>query len=104
MAAWGQTRAQRAQSMQMDGSQIGISAARLRLSHRAVPVGKVPSTGMALTGSRSPSPASIVAVTRRTKSGASAGTRGGRQRARLDGLRVPVAEPTGGHLEAGQGR
>ncbi len=40
MAAWGQTRAQRAQSMQMSGSQIGISAAMLRFSHLVVPVGK----------------------------------------------------------------
>jgi hypothetical protein len=36
----------------------------LRFSHLVVPVGKVPSTGMALTGSRSPLPAMIIAVTR----------------------------------------
>ena len=75
IAAWGQTSAQRAQSMQISGSQIGISAAMPRFSHCAVPVGNVPSTGRALTGSRSPSPAIIVAVTRRTKSGACVGTR-----------------------------
>ena len=38
------------QSMQMAGSQIGISAAMLRFSYLAVPVGNVPSTGIALTG------------------------------------------------------
>ena len=45
----------------------------LRFSHCAVPVGQVPSTGKALTGSRSPLPASITAVTRWTNSGASVG-------------------------------
>ena len=55
------------------GSQTGISAAMLRFSHCAVPVGQVPSTGKALTGSRSPLPAIISAVTRCTKSGASVG-------------------------------
>ncbi len=64
MAACGQTSAQRAQSMQISGSQIGISAAIERFSQRAVPVGKVPSTGIALTGSRSPSPAIMRAVIR----------------------------------------
>ena len=53
-----------------------LRARSSRFSHRAVPVGNVPSTGSALTGSRSPSPASIRAVTRCTKSGASAGTGG----------------------------
>ena len=43
----------------------------LRFSHCDVPVGQVPSTGNALTGSRSPWFASITAVTRVTKSGAS---------------------------------
>ena len=76
IAAWGQTSAHLAQSMQIDGSQIGISRAMLRFSHRAVSVGNVPSTGSADTGSRSPFPAIIVAVTRRTKSGDSAGTGG----------------------------
>ena len=53
-----------------------------RFSHRAVPVGYVPSAGSALTGSVSPSPAIIRAVTAWTKSGASAGT-GGRRSASL---------------------
>ena len=74
IAACGHTSAQRAQSMQISGSQIGISAASVRFSTRAVPVGNVPSTGRALTGSRSPSPASMRAVTRCTKSDASGGT------------------------------
>jgi hypothetical protein len=43
--------------MQVCGSHTGISSDRLRFSQRAVPVGKVPSTGMALTGTRSPRPA-----------------------------------------------
>ena len=77
IAACGHTRAHFAQSMQIDGSQIGISSAMLRFSHRAVSVGNVPSTGSAETGNRSPSPAIIFAVTFRTKSGASAGTGGG---------------------------
>ena len=76
IAAWGQTSAHLAQSMQIDGSQIGISCAMLRFSQRAVSVGKVPSTGNADTGSRSPWPAIIFAVTRCTNSGASAGTGG----------------------------
>ena len=50
----------------------------LRFSHCAVAVGKVPSTGIAETGSRSPLPSSIMAVTRCTKSGALRGT-GGRR-------------------------
>ena len=45
-----------------------------RFSYLAVPVGKVPSTGKALTGSMSPSPARSRTVTRLTKSGASSGT------------------------------
>ena len=44
-----------------------------RFSHFAVPIGHVPSTGKALTGSRSPLPASITAVTFCTKSGACGG-------------------------------
>ena len=43
------------------GSQTGISSAMLRFSHCVVPVGQVPSTGKALTGSRSPLPAIITA-------------------------------------------
>ena len=59
------------------GSQIGTSAAMVRFSQRDVPVGQVPSTGNADTGSRSPLPAIKTDVTCRTKSGASSGTRGG---------------------------
>ncbi len=52
----------------------------LRFSNRAVPVGKVPSIGKALTGRRSPLPSIIIRVTRRMKSGSpseSAWTRSG---------------------------
>ena len=62
------------QSMQMGSSQIGICWAIARFSYLVVPVGKVPSTGSALTGSRSPSPAISRAVTCLTKSGALSGT------------------------------
>ena len=48
MVACGQTIAHLPQSMQMSGSQIGISSAMARFSYRAVPVGNVPSTGSAL--------------------------------------------------------
>ena len=74
IVACGQTIAHLPQSMQIDGSQIGIIWAIARFSYRAVPVGNVPSTGSALTGSRSPSPAIRRDVTRATKSGASSGT------------------------------
>ena len=73
IAACGQTMAHLPQSMQMSASQIGSSWAIARFSYCAVPVGNVPSTGNADTGSRSPSPAINRAVTRVTKSGASAG-------------------------------
>ena len=87
IVACGQTIAHRPQSMQMSGSQIGISWAIERFSYLAVPVGNVPSTGSAETGSRSPSPAISSAVTRLTKSGASSGMAcstpgGGRHRRR----------------------
>ena len=49
------------------------SATTLRFSHCAVPLGYVPSTGSALTGSSSPRPAIIRAVTSRTKAGACVG-------------------------------
>ena len=62
--------------MQIAGSQTGISSASERFSKQAVPTGKVPSTGRALTGSSSPRPAIIAAVTCATKSGAPAGTGG----------------------------
>ena len=50
MAACGQTMAHLPQSMQIDASQIGICWAMARFSYCVVPVGKVPSTGSALTG------------------------------------------------------
>ena len=64
--------------MQIFASHTGISSAMLRFSHFAVAIGHVPSTGNALTGSRSPLPASITAVTFWTKSGARSETSGGR--------------------------
>ena len=63
IAACGQTNAQRPHWMHTSGSQIGISGAMERFSQRAVSVGKVPSIGIALTGSRSPLPAIISDVT-----------------------------------------
>ena len=76
IVAWGQTIAHLPQSMQIAGSQIGIIWAIARFSYFVVPVGKVPSTGSALTGSRSPSPAISRDVIRATKSGTSSGTGG----------------------------
>ncbi len=78
IAACGHTSEQIAHWVQSCASQIGISRAMLRFSHCVVPVGKVPSTGIADTGSRSPLPSSIIAVTRCTKSGAALGTMGRR--------------------------
>ena len=54
MTAWGQTSAHFEHWMQMAGSQTGISCARLRFSYWVVPLGYVPSMGMALTGRLSP--------------------------------------------------
>ena len=64
--------------MHRSGSQIGIFVAMVRFSKAAVPVGNAPSTGSALTGRRSPSPAIIRPVTRATNSGTCSGT-GGRR-------------------------
>jgi hypothetical protein len=66
--------------MQDGRSHTGISAAMLRFSQRLVPTLQVPSTGKALTGSRSPLLAIMTAVTPWTKSGASGETAGGRRR------------------------
>src|ERR1035437_2559052 len=74
IVACGQTMAHLPQSMQIEGSQIGIDWAIARFSYFVVPVGNVPSTGKALTGSWSPSPAISTAVTCLTNSGASSGT------------------------------
>ena len=80
IAACGHTSGQIAHCVQIASSQIGISWAMLRFSHCVVPVGKVPSTGIAETGSRSPLPSIIIAVTRWTNSGAARGTIGRRDR------------------------
>src|SRR5512137_1867467 len=80
MAAWGQIREHLLHWMQTLGSQAGISSAMLRFSHWLVPTGHVPSTGKAETGTWSPFPAIMGAVTLRTNSGASAATVGGRRR------------------------
>ena len=77
MAAWGQIIAHLLHWMQMAASQTGISRAMLRFSHWVVPVGQVPSTGKAETGSRSPLPAIMTAATFLTNSGASSATKGG---------------------------
>src|SRR5262245_64545899 len=74
MLAWGQTKEHLLHWMQTFGSQIGTSSAIRRFSHFVVPTGQVPSTGKADTGSRSPLPAIITAVTRQTKSGAPSGS------------------------------
>ena len=88
MAACGQTMTHLAHWMQIDESQTGISCAKPRFSQRAVAVGKVPSTGIALTGRPSPSPAKIGPRTSRTKSGASVEMAGavGSERAAAAGL------------------
>ena len=80
MAACGQTSAHWLHWMQILESQTGISSAMLRFSHFAVAIGQVPSIGNALTGSRSPLPARMTAVTFWTKSGAFSDTSGGRAR------------------------
>ncbi len=64
--------------MQIAGSHTGISRAMFRFSHLVVPVGHVPSTGKADTGSESPLLAIITAWTLRTMSGALSLTVGGR--------------------------
>src|SRR5512143_1862852 len=67
--------------MQIEESHAGISAAMFLFSHWLVPTGQVPSTGKALTGSRSPLLAIMTAVTPWTKSGAATDTAAGRGRA-----------------------
>src|SRR6478736_7891516 len=74
IVACGQTIAHLPQSMQIAGSQIGISWAMARFSYIVVPVGNVPSTGRALTGNWSPSPAIRRAVILATNSGTSSAT------------------------------
>ena len=86
MVACGQEMEHLPHWMQTSGSHDGISRAMLRFSHCAVPVGKVPSTGKALTGRLSPWPAMMRAVKFCTNSGASCG-HGRRSFNRAAGLR-----------------
>src|SRR5512135_669647 len=76
MVAWGQTKEHWPHWMQMSGSQTGMWVAMFLFSYWVVPVGQVPSSGMADTGSESPWPEMILAVTSLTNSGASRGTGG----------------------------
>ena len=70
MAACGQTAVHLPHWMQRVGSHSGRSRARLRFSYWEVPFGKVPSTGIWLTGMLSPSPHIILPSTSWTYSGA----------------------------------
>ena len=76
MTECGQTKLHWPHWMQRSGSQTGTLSAMLRFSQAAVPDGKVPSTGIRLTGISSPGPRTSCAVTLRTNSGAVAGTSG----------------------------
>ncbi len=78
MAECGQAATQWLHWVHSSSFQMGISSAMLRFSQRVVPTGQVPSGGRAETGSASPRPASIAAVTVLTKSGAASETTGGR--------------------------
>ena len=88
--------------MQIGSSQIGIICAIARFSYFVVPVGNVPSTGSALTGSRSPSPAISRAVTSRTKSGAVSGTSDAIGRRRADGPQGDPAQPLDRQVDRGE--
>ena len=74
-----------------------------------MPVGNVPSTGSALTGSRSPSPAISIVVTCLTKSGASSGTVTSIERSlvacrgNLDTMEVGEGEVDGGEVPLDDG-
>src|ERR1019366_2652371 len=72
MEACGQTSTHLLHWMQMAGSHWGSSRAMLRFSYLEVPVGQHPSSGIALTGIRSPWFASSLAVTCWTNCGAPA--------------------------------
>src|SRR6476646_9226036 len=63
MTECGQTKLQLPHWMQVSGSHTATRSEMLRFSYAAVPLGYVPSTGNALTGSSSPRPASIMPVT-----------------------------------------
>ncbi len=71
IAACGHTMAHLPQSMHSVGSQMGISSARARFSSAAVPVAKVPSMLIALTGRLSPRPPISVSTTLSTRATAS---------------------------------
>src|SRR5512138_2883482 len=77
IVAWGQTKEQMPHWMQSCSSHTGMSTAMLRFSYCEVAVGKVPSLGIADTGTVSPKPAMIVPVTSRTNLGALFETAGG---------------------------
>jgi hypothetical protein len=70
-------------------SHCGSSSAMLRFSNRVVPVGQVPSAASGSPAGSLPRPAISVAVTRCTKSGALAGTTGGRSKV-LDTCPAPA--------------
>ncbi|OQC55921.1 MAG: hypothetical protein BWX54_01655 [Verrucomicrobia bacterium ADurb.Bin018] len=77
MQAWGHTKEQVPHWMHSFSSQIGTESETLRFSHRVVAEGKVPSIGILETGSESPSPTMMVAMTSLTNSGACGETVGG---------------------------
>src|SRR5262249_48654528 len=77
ITACGQTIAHLLHWMHVFVSHTGISRARFRFSHFAVPVGKVPSQGKALTGSSSPRPSQITPSTSRSNFGAALENGGG---------------------------
>ena len=69
MTLCGQTKLQLPHWMHVSGSHSATNSEIRRFSYVVVPLGKVPSTGRALTGRDSPRPAIIAAVTVRTNSG-----------------------------------
>ncbi len=77
--------------MQTSASQTGMVIAMLRFSYCAVAVGKVPSIGIAETGSASPLPSMIFAVTSCTNSGAWAGTAGGSSRVLVTSAGIAIS-------------
>src|SRR5512137_2074897 len=76
MDAWGHTKEQVAHCRQISGSHTGIWTAIFLFSYWVVPVGQVPSGGIAETGIASPRSSIIRAVTSFTNAGASSGTVG----------------------------
>src|SRR5215207_6186830 len=106
MTLCGQTKLHVPHWMQVSGSQTATRSEIRLFSYAVVPVGKVPSTGSALTGRSSPRPAIMTAVTVRTKSGAWSGTTGGSGRVEVapsgTGMRcnAPTAASTAASLRA----